>query len=78
MLCVTRRAGGWVDIRDTRTQELVCSVYVLEIVGRDVRLGFKGPQHIQFLRNDARHRERKPDQPQQEMDHGSEKVSTDA
>ena len=76
MLLLTRKLGEWVDIKDTRTDEVVASVYVTELHSGTVRLGFRGPPHIQFLRHNAHKRDKQP----REKDHGetSEAVGDEA
>ncbi len=63
MLFLTRLKNEWVDIRDTRTNEVIGRVSVADIKknGFSVRLGFEGPPHIQFLRHDAHKRDHQPE-----------------
>jgi hypothetical protein len=63
MLCLKRYTDTEVEIRDTRTGEHIATVRVVEVGtrtgkgGAHVILGFEGPRHIQFLRDDAHQRE---------------------
>ena len=54
MLMLTRNKGESVDIIDSRTQELLCTITLLQIITKDRgRLGFEAPAHISIVRDNA-------------------------
>lgn len=57
MLILVRRQNESVDIIDSRTNEIICTVFMLgSIAAGGARLGFEAPKHINIIRDDARAR----------------------
>lgn len=54
MLMLTRNKGESIDIIDSNTQAVLCTITLLQIITRDrVRLGFNAPAHISIVRDNA-------------------------
>jgi carbon storage regulator CsrA len=54
MLMLTRNKGESIDIIDSNTQELLCTITLLQIITKDrARLGFDAPKHISIVRDNA-------------------------
>jgi carbon storage regulator CsrA len=57
MLQLTRRVNEAVELRDTRTGEIIGTVIILGFTRAAVRVGFECPKHIAVVRDNAINRE---------------------
>lgn len=54
MLILTRRKGEAVDLIDRRSEEVIATVTLLELLPNgNVRLGFDAPEHVRIIRDNA-------------------------
>ena len=54
MLMLTRNKGESIDLIDANTQEVLCTITLLQIITRDrARLGFNALPHISIVRDNA-------------------------
>ena len=54
MLMLTRRRGRSIDLIDADTDKVLATIVVLEIIGEEVRLGFKADDSVRIVRDDAK------------------------
>lgn len=54
MLMLTRKRGRSVDLIDADTDQVLATIVVLEIIGKEVRLGFKATDSVRIVRDDAK------------------------
>ncbi len=53
MLILTRRVNEATEIKDTRRDEHIATVLIMDIRGGLVRMGWEADKHIQVLRDNA-------------------------
>lgn len=52
MLVLGRKKGESIEILDKETGEVVCTMFVLHVSYKNVRLGFDAPSRYQFVRGE--------------------------